>query len=70
MGSNREKSNIAIAISKNEWSDGTIIISYFGGSNNVFADCMYLPLVLLIEPLPVQVEPWTHNQRWMIKPEQ
>ena len=23
---------------KNEWLDGTIIISYFGGSNNIFAD--------------------------------
>ena len=24
---------------KNEWLDGTIIISYFDGSNNFFADC-------------------------------
>ena len=24
---------------KNEWLDGTIIISYFGDSNNIFADC-------------------------------
>ena len=24
---------------KNERLDGTILISYFGGSNNVFADC-------------------------------
>ena len=24
---------------KNEWLDGTIIISYFDGSNNIFADC-------------------------------
>ena len=24
---------------KNEWLDGTIVISYFGGSNNIFADC-------------------------------
>ena len=23
---------------KNEWLDGTIIISHFGGSNNIFAD--------------------------------
>ena len=38
--SNREKSNIAIAIlEKLYWLDGTIIISYFGGSNNIFADC-------------------------------
>ena len=26
-------------IGKNEWLDGTLIISYFGGSNNIFADC-------------------------------
>ena len=25
---------------KNEWFDGTIIIYYFGGSNNIFANCM------------------------------
>ena len=24
---------------KNEWLVSTIIISYFGGSNNIFADC-------------------------------
>jgi hypothetical protein len=24
---------------KNELLDGSIIISYFGGSNNIFADC-------------------------------
>ena len=24
---------------KNEWLDGTLIISYFSGSNNIFADC-------------------------------
>ena len=24
---------------KFEWLDGTIIISYFGGSNNIFTDC-------------------------------
>ena len=29
------------AIDKNEWLDGNIIISYFGGSNNIFADCTY-----------------------------
>ena len=27
---------------KSEWLDGNIIISYFGGSNNIFADCIYL----------------------------
>ena len=25
---------------KIEWLDGTLIISYFGGSNYIFADCM------------------------------
>ena len=25
---------------KNKWFDGSIIISYFGGSNNIFADCI------------------------------
>ena len=37
--SNREKSNIAIAILeklKIGWHQRTIIISYFGGSNNIF----------------------------------
>ena len=29
------------AIEKSEWLDGNIIISYFGGSNNIFADCTY-----------------------------
>ena len=36
--------NIPILLSqywKNEWLDGNIIISYFGGSNNIFADCRY-----------------------------
>ena len=27
---------------KNERFDGTIIISYFGGSNDIFANCMCL----------------------------
>ena len=40
--SNREKSIIAIAIlERKKLLDGTIIISYFGGSNNIFADCKY-----------------------------
>ena len=39
---NREKSNIAIAILEIEQLDGTIIISYFGGSNDIFADCKWL----------------------------
>ena len=35
--SSKENSNIAIAI-----LDGNIIISYFDGSNNIFADCIFL----------------------------
>ena len=34
-----EKSPILLSqYCKNEWLDCTIIISYFGGSNNIFAD--------------------------------
>ena len=38
-----QKSPILISqYSKNEWlDDGTTIISYFGGSNNIFADYIY-----------------------------
>ena len=32
---------------KNEWLDGNIIISYFGGRNNIFADCIFLLSLLL-----------------------
>ena len=36
-----EKSTILLSYyRKNEWLDGTIIISYFGGRNNIFADCI------------------------------
>ena len=31
-----------ILLSKFEWLDGTIIISYFDASNNINADCIYL----------------------------
>ena len=31
---------------KSEWLDGKIIISYFGGSNNIFADCMFFYISL------------------------
>ena len=41
MGSNREKSNIAIAISKNQHVDmAPKFNSYFGSTNNIFADCI------------------------------
>ena len=39
--SDKEKSNIAITILEKYIFEGTIIISYFGGSNNIFADCIY-----------------------------
>ena len=39
---NREKSKSANAILEFEWLDNTINISYFGGSNNIFADCKTL----------------------------
>ena len=40
MGSNREKSNIAIAIlEKLPFQRVPKIISHFDGSNNIFADC-------------------------------
>ena len=36
-----EKSPILLSqYYKNEWLDGDIIISYFGGSKNIFADCI------------------------------
>ena len=41
MGSNREKSNIAIAILKKlPFLKGNKIISNFDGSNNILADCI------------------------------
>ena len=48
MGSNREKSNIAIAILKElQFIKDKKIISHFDGSNNIFADCIsYLKIVL------------------------
>ena len=33
------------AIEKFEWLDSTIIISYFGGRNNIFADCIKSQLI-------------------------
>ena len=43
-----EKSSILLSqYWKNEWLDWTIIISYFGGSNNIFADCTFLQLKFL-----------------------
>ena len=40
--SNREKSSTAIAILEKWMLDGTIIISYFGGSNNILTNYIYL----------------------------
>ena len=43
MGSNRENSNIAIAIyGRLPFLKGIKIISHFDGSNNIFADCKLL----------------------------
>ena len=38
---NREMSILLSQYWKNECLDGTIIISYFGGSNNILADCIW-----------------------------
>ena len=39
----KEKSPILLSqYWKNEWLNGNIIISYLDGSNNIFADCMYI----------------------------
>ena len=41
MGSNGEKSNIAIAILENlPFLKGNKIISHFDGNNNIFAECI------------------------------
>ena len=45
MGNNWEKSNIAIAILK-KLPFLTKMISYFCGSNNIFADCMYIYCIM------------------------
>ena len=43
MGSNREKSNIAIEIlEKLPFLNGKKNISHFDGSNNIFADCIII----------------------------
>ena len=45
MGSNRENSNIAIIILKKlPFLNVTKIISHFYGSNNIFANCIYLSI--------------------------
>ena len=51
MGSNREKSNIAIAIlEKLPFLKVTKIISHFGGSNSIFADFTTTHLIQLLKP--------------------
>ena len=39
MESKKEQSNIAIVILKKQLDNAPKIISYFGGTNNIFADC-------------------------------
>jgi len=62
MGSNREKSNIAIAIlEKLTLLKVTKIILYFDGSNNIFVDC-----TIYIESAKIVVEigtPWKKAQK-------
>ena len=36
---------------KNEWLDSTIIISYFGDSNNIFAGCICTLLIIHKKPI-------------------
>ena len=44
-----EKSPILLSQYWNlEWLDGTIIISYFGGSNNIFVHCICLAWWIII----------------------
>ena len=38
---------------KNDWLDGIIIISYFGGSNNIFADCNWSRTLKMLLPADV-----------------
>ena len=46
-----EKSSILLSqYWKNEWLNGSIIISYFGGSNNIFADCIASVAGFSLEP--------------------
>ena len=45
-------------IEKSEWLDSTIIISYFGGSNNIFADCIYTDTTAdtdLLKMVPIEI---------------
>ena len=35
---------------KNYWLDSNMIISYFGGSNNIFANCNYLLFFMIALP--------------------
>jgi hypothetical protein len=44
---------------KNELLDGSIIISYFGGSNNIFADCTINKLLQIVcIPIQFKVAYW------------
>ena len=40
---------------KNELLDGTIIISYFGGSNNIFTDCTYESMLFVFQYFMISI---------------
>ena len=47
-----EKSPILLSLYlKNEWFDGIIIISYFGGSNNIFCRLYIAYQIIIDNPL-------------------
>ena len=49
---------------KNEWLDGNIIISYFGGSNNIFADpILFLKSMTSLETI-FSIILWNNNLDW------
>ena len=50
---------------KNEWLDGNIIISYFGGSNNIFVDCIFAKKRIIFTYLTAtwkMQQQWSHNK--------
>ena len=62
MGSNREKSNISIAILGNlPFLRVTKIILLFDGSNNIFADYNYLPEITVVPANASPINTELHN---------
>ena len=54
QGAIEESPILLLQYKKNEWWDGTIIISYFGGSKNIFADCIYVIVLPKIEIMDIR----------------